>query len=167
SAVGDAVTWLNDPANWTGDNGVPHLTGEHLAISGLAVGAACLVSWPLAIWLGHVGRVGGLTGGLSTVSRAVPTPALLTRFGAGPIGSGARAAVVALAVSAVPPLLTNAYVGIREVDPDVVEAARGMGLSPWQVLARVELPLALPLIAAGFRTAAVQVGAPPAPAPPA
>jgi len=157
SALGDAVTWLNDPANWSGRSGVPYLTGEHLAISGLAVGAACLFSWPLAIWLGHAGRVGGLTGVLSTVSRAVPTLALLTLFAASPIGFGDRATVVALAVFAVPPVLTNAYVGIREVDPDVVEAARGMGLSPRQLLVRVELPLALPLIAAGFRTAAVQV----------
>jgi osmoprotectant transport system permease protein len=157
SAVGAAVTWLNDPLNWRGRSGVPHLLGEHLAISGLAVGAACLVAWPVAIWLGHIGRAGGLTGLLSTVSRAVPTLALLTLFAATPIGFGDPATVVALAVFAVPPLLTNAYVGIREVDRDVVEAATGMGLSPWQVLARVELPLALPLIAAGFRTAAVQV----------
>jgi osmoprotectant transport system permease protein len=157
SAVGDAVTWLNDPLNWRGQNGVPHLFGEHLAISGLAVGAACVVAWPVAIWLGHIGRASSLTGLLSTVSRAVPTLALLTLFAATPIGFGDPATVVALAVFAVPPLLTNAYVGIREVDPDVVEAATGMGLSPWQVLARVELPLAMPLIAAGFRTAAVQV----------
>lgn len=157
SAIGDAVTWLNDPANWRGRSGVPYLLGEHLAISGLAVGAACVVAWPVAIWLGHIGRAGGLTGVLSTVSRAVPTLALLTLFAATPIGFGDRATVVALAVFAVPPLLTNAYVGVREVDRDVVEAATGMGLSPWQVLARVELPLALPLIAAGFRTAAVQV----------
>jgi osmoprotectant transport system permease protein len=157
SAIGDAFTWLNDPANWTGDKGVPHLAGEHLAISGAAVGAACLVSWPVAVWLGHTGRVGWLTGVLSTLSRAVPTLALLTLFAVTPIGFGNQATVVALAVFAVPPLLTNAYVGIREVDRDVVEAARGMGLSPLQVLARVEVPLALPLVAAGFRTAAVQV----------
>src|SRR5437773_2844483 len=131
SAVGDAVTWLNDPANWRGASGVPHLFAEHLAISGLAVGAACVVAWPVAIWLGHLGRVGGLTGMLSTVSRAVPTLALLTLFAATPIGFGDRATVVALAVFAVPPLLTNAYVGIREVDRDVVEAATGMGLSAW------------------------------------
>jgi osmoprotectant transport system permease protein len=157
SAVGDAVAWLNDPANWRGRNGVPHLFVEHLAISGLAVGAGCVVAWPVAIWLGHIGRAGGLTGVLSTLSRAVPTLALLTLFAVTPVGFGDRATVVALAVFAIPPLLTNAYVGVREVDPDVVEAARGMGLSPLQVLRRVEVPLALPLIAAGFRTAAVQV----------
>jgi osmoprotectant transport system permease protein len=157
STVGDAVTWLNDPANWQGRNGILGLTGEHLAISGIAVGAACLVAWPIAIWLGHQHRAGGLTGVISTVSRAVPTLALLTLFAATPIGFGDPAATVALAVFAVPPLLTNAYVGVREVDRDVVEAARGMGLSPPQVLWKVEVPLALPLIAAGLRTAAVQV----------
>jgi len=157
SAIGDAVTWINDPANWRGRNGVPHLFVEHLTISGVAVGAACVVAWPVAIWLGHLGRLSGLTGVLSTLSRAVPTLALLTLFAATPIGFGDPATIVALAVFAVPPLLTNAYVGVREVDPDVVEAARGMGLSPMQVLRKVEVPLALPLIAAGFRTAAVQV----------
>ena len=157
SAFGDAVTWINDPVNWRGRFGVPHLLLEHLAISGVAVGAACVVAWPVAIWLGHLGRAGLLTSSLSTVSRAVPTLALLTIFAATPIGFGDRATMVALAVFAIPPLLTNAYVGMREVDRDVVEAARGMGLSSWQVVRKVEVPLALPLIAAGFRTAAVQV----------
>jgi osmoprotectant transport system permease protein len=157
SAFGDAVVWLNDPVNWRGRFGVPHLLVEHLAISGIAVGAACVVAWPVAIWLGHLGRAGFLTSTLSTLSRAVPTLALLTIFAATPIGFGDRATTVALAVFAVPPLLTNAYVGMREVDRDVVEAARGMGLSAWQVIRKVEVPLALPLIAAGFRTAAVQV----------
>jgi osmoprotectant transport system permease protein len=91
------------------------------------------------------------------VSRAIPTLALLTVFAATDIGFGNRATIIALAVFAVPPLLTNTYVGIRSVDSDVVEAARGMGLSETAILFRVELPLAVPLIAAGLRTAAVQV----------
>jgi osmoprotectant transport system permease protein len=94
---------------------------------------------------------------LSTVSRAVPTLALLTLFAATPIGFGDQATIVALAVFAVPPLLSYAHVGVREVDPEVVQAARGMGMRAGQLLWRVELPLALPLIAAGFRTATVQV----------
>lgn len=157
SALGDAVTWLNDPLNWRGRNGVPHLLVEHLEITAIAVGAACVVAWPVAVWLGHLGRGSWLTSVLSTVSRAVPTLALLTLFAATPIGFGDPATIVALTVFAIPPLLTNAYVGVREVDRDVVEAAQGMGLSPTQVLLKVELPLALPLIAAGFRTATVQV----------
>jgi osmoprotectant transport system permease protein len=157
SAVGDAVTWINDPLNWHGRNGVPHLLVEHLEIAGVAVGAGAVIAWPIAVWLGHIGRGGVLTSVLSTLSRAVPTLALLTLFAATPIGFGDPATMVALTIFAIPPLLTNAYVGVRDVDADVVEAARGMGLSPTQVLTKVEIPLALPLIAAGFRTAAVQV----------
>jgi osmoprotectant transport system permease protein len=155
--LGDAFVWLNDPLNWQGPQGVPSLTYEHLYISFLAVFWAALVAWPAALFLGHTGRGGGLTVLVTNVSRAIPTLALLTVFAATDIGFGNRATIVALAVFAVPPLLTNTYVGIRGVDPDVVEAARGMGLSGRAVLLRVELPLAVPLIAAGLRTAAVQV----------
>jgi len=157
STLGDAIVWLNDPLNWEGPTGVPHLTYEHLYISGAAVLIAAVVALPLALALGHLGRGGGFTVVVSNVSRAIPTLALLTIFAATSIGFGNRATIIALAVFAIPPLLTNAYVGVREVDRDVVEAARGMGLSGRSVLLRVELPLAVPLIAAGFRTAAVQV----------
>ena len=157
SSLNDAFVWLNDPLNWQGPQGVPHLTWEHLYISGLAVGIAAVVAMPLALWLGHTGRGGGFTVVVTNVSRAIPTLALLTVFSATAIGFGNRATIIALAVFAIPPLLTNTYIGVREVDPDVVEAARGMGLSGWAVLTRVELPLAVPLIAAGVRTAAVQV----------
>ena len=157
SSLGDAVVWLNDPLNWKGPQGVPHLTWEHLYISGSALLIAAVVAMPLALALGHTGRGGGLTVVTTNVSRAVPTLALLTVFSATAIGFGNRATIIALAVFSVPPLLTNTYVGIRGVDPDVVEAARGMGMSGRSVLLRVELPLAVPLIAAGVRTAAVQV----------
>jgi osmoprotectant transport system permease protein len=152
-----AYVWLNDPANWQGPQGVPYLTYEHLYISGAAVLIAAVLALPVALVLGHTRRGGGFTVVVTNVSRAVPTLALLTVFAATSIGFGNRATIVALAVFAIPPLLTNTYVGVRQVDPDVVEAARGMGLSGRAVLGRVELPLALPLIAAGFRTAAVQV----------
>jgi osmoprotectant transport system permease protein len=157
NSFGAALVWLNDPLNWKGPQGVPHLTWEHIYISGFAVGIAALIAMPLALALGHTGRGGGFTVVLTNVSRAVPTLALLTVFSATAIGFGNRATIIALAVFAIPPLLTNTYVGIREVDPDVVEAARGMGLSESSVLLRVELPLAVPLIAAGVRTASVQV----------
>lgn len=153
----DAFVWLNDPLNWQGRNGVPFLTYEHLYISGLAVLLAALVALPTALTLGHLGRGGGFTVTVTNVSRAVPILALLTVFAATSVGFGNRATIIALSVFAVPPLLTNTYVGIREVDRDVVEAARGMGMSGPAVLLRVELPLAVPLIAAGLRTAAVQV----------
>jgi osmoprotectant transport system permease protein len=152
-----ALVWLNDPLNWQGRQGVPYLTYEHLYVSGAAVAVAAAFALPLALVLGHLGRGGGFTVVVTNVSRAVPTLALLTVFAATAIGFGNRATIVALAVFAAPPLLTNTYVGVRGVDPDVVEAARGMGMSGLGILTRVELPLAVPLIAAGFRTAAVQV----------
>lgn len=152
-----AFVWLNDPLNWQGPNGVPFLTYEHLYISFIAVGIAALVALPIAMLLGHTGRGGGLTVIVTNVSRAIPTLALLTVFAATAIGFGNRATIIALAVFAAPPLLTNTYVGIRGVDADIVEAARGMGLAERSILLRVELPLAVPLIAAGVRTAAVQV----------
>jgi osmoprotectant transport system permease protein len=157
SVLADALRWLNDPANWQGDGGVLYLTGQHLLISFAAVLLACVVAWPLAFWMGHTGRGGGVVVVLANLSRAVPTLALLTLFAVSPISYGPRATVLALAVFAVPPLLANAYTGVRDVDADVRDAARGMGLSGAQVLWLVELPLAVPLVAAGLRTASVQV----------
>ncbi|MFY1634664.1 ABC transporter permease [Solwaraspora sp. WMMB335] len=155
--VGQAVVWLNDPLNWTNPGGVLDRLGEHLFISAAAVAVGCLVAWPLGLWLGHVGRGGGLVVLLSNVTLAVPTIALLSILPLTFLGFGKPPVIIALAVFAVPPLLANAFTGLRQVDPEVREAARGMGLSGWQVLRRVELPLAVPYLAAGFRTAAVQV----------
>ncbi|MCU1591250.1 MAG: putative transporter permease protein [Frankiales bacterium] len=157
SVVGETVTWLTDSAHWHGVDGVPHRLVEHLAVSGISVALACVVALPLALALGHVGRGGPLAVNLANASRAVPTFGLLILLAVTPVGFGNRAAVVALTLFAIPPLLTNAYVGVRDVDREVREAARGMGMTGMQVLRKVELPLALPLIAAGLRTAAVQV----------
>ena len=157
SLFGDALVYLNDPFNWTRPNGILELLGEHLAISSVAVLAAALVAVPVGVALGHSGRGSGFVVALSNVSRAVPTLALLTLFAVTPIGFGNRATTIALAFFAVPPILTNTFVGLREVDRDVREAARAMGMSTRQVIGRVELPLSLPLIMTGIRTAAVQV----------
>ncbi len=157
NALGEALVWLNDPLNWQGPGGVRARLLEHLAISALAVLLGALVALPVACWLGHRGRGGGVTVLLTNLSRAVPVLALLTIFAVTNVGFGNGPTVLALAIFAVPPLLANAYVGIRGVDRDVVEAARGVGMSEGSILRRVEIPLALPLIAAGVRTAAVQV----------
>jgi osmoprotectant transport system permease protein len=153
----EAVLWLNDPLNWTNPGGILDRLGEHLRICALAVALGCLLAWPLGLWLGHTGRGGAFIVLLSNVTRAIPTMALLTILPLTFIGFGTWPVVLALAVFAVPPLLANAYTGLRTLDPEVREAARGMGMSGTQQLARVELPMAVPYLAAGFRTAAVQV----------
>jgi osmoprotectant transport system permease protein len=152
-----AVQWLNDPLNWTNPGGIADRLGEHLRLTAAAVLLGCLVAWPLGLWLGHRGRGGGFVVLVSNVTLAIPTLATLTLISLTALGIGPRAVILALAVFAVPPLLANAYTGVREVDPQVRDAARGMGLSGWQVLWRVELPLSVPYLAAGFRTAVVQV----------
>jgi osmoprotectant transport system permease protein len=157
NAFSRAVVYLNDPVNWTGPGGILHLLGEHLAISAVAVLLGMAVALPIGVLLGHSGRGGGFVVALANVSRAVPTLALLTIFAVTPIGFGDTATTIALAVFAAPPILTNTYVGFREVDRDVREAARAMGMSPRQVIFRAELPLAMPLVMTGIRTATVQV----------
>jgi osmoprotectant transport system permease protein len=153
----DAIVYLNDPYNWTSPGGIVDLTLEHLAISAVAVLAAMVIALPIGIALGTSGRGSGLVIVLSNVSRAVPTLALLTLFAVSPIGFGDRATTIALALFAIPPILTNTFVGFRGVDADVREAARAMGMSRGQVIGRVDLPLAMPLVMTGIRTAAVQV----------
>jgi osmoprotectant transport system permease protein len=153
----EGYVWLNDPLNWTNPGGLFDRLEEHLLISLWAVLLACAVGWPLGIWLGHRGRGGGAVITLANLTLAIPTLALLTILPLTPLGFGKPPVVVALAVFAVPPLLANAYTGLRQIDPETREAARGMGLSGGQVLRRVELPLAVPYLAAGLRTAAVQV----------
>ena len=155
--VQQTIVWFNDPLNWRGPDGVPHLTLVHLWITFAAVVLACVVSLPIGIWMGHRSRGGGVVVVVANISRAIPTLALLTLFAVANLGFGNRPTILALAVFAVPPLLANAYIGVAEVDRDARDAARGMGMTGWQVLTRVELPLAVPLIAAGVRTAVVQV----------
>ena len=157
SAFSDVVDWFADPENWEGPGGVPARLVEHLGLTAAALGIACLIAVPLALWLGHLGRGGPLAVNLSNIGRAVPTFAVLVLLAIGPLGFGPKATVTALVLFAVPPILTNGYVGMREVDRDVVEAARGVGLSPLQVVRTVELPLAVPLLLSGIRLAAVQV----------
>lgn len=155
--ISQAITWLNDPLNWTNPRGVFELLLQHLWLSALAVALGCAIAWPLGIWVGHTGRGGGLTVAVSNVTRAVPTLALLSLLPLTALGFGAPSVVPALAVFAIPPLLATAYNGVRDADADARDAAYGMGLSGAQVLWRVELPLAVPQLASGFRTASVQV----------
>ncbi|MFJ8934532.1 ABC transporter permease [Streptomyces sp. FR-108] len=154
----DAWHWLTDSAHWAGDDGVWHRLGQHLVLTVVCLVISCLIALPVALVLGHLGRGGALAVNISNVGRAVPTFAVLVLLLLTPIGDrGEGPTVVALVLFAVPPLLTNAYVGMREVDRDVVRAARGMGMTGGQLLWRVEAPLALPMIMGGVRIAAVQL----------
>jgi osmoprotectant transport system permease protein len=157
SAFGDVAAWLTDGAHWHGADGIPTRTAEHLVLSGSALAIVCVLALPLALWLGHIGKGGALAINLTNIGRAVPVFAVLVLLAIGPLGLGARSTVLALVLFGIPPVLTNAYVAVREVDADTVQAARGMGMSGWQVLRHVELPLALPLILTGVRLAAVQI----------
>ncbi|MFE2168832.1 ABC transporter permease [Streptomyces sp. NPDC059447] len=156
--AGDAWSWLADGANWAGESGVWNRLAEHVYVSGVALGIACLLALPVGLWLGHLGKGGALAVNLSNVGRAVPVFAVLALFMVSPLrNAGYLPTIAALVLFAVPPLLTNAYVGMREVDRSVVEAARGMGMSGVQLFFRVELPLARRLVMTGLRSGAVQV----------
>ena len=165
--IGSIWDWYADPANWQGEDGIVNRLVEHGLLTITATLVAALIGLPLAIWLGHIGKGGLLAVNITNVGRAVPTFAVLLLLALGPIGSSyfgpygraGLATLVALVLFALPPIVTNAYVGMREVDRDTVEAARGMGMAGGQVLRQVELPLALPLVITGLRLAVVQVWA--------
>ncbi len=154
--LGEVVAWFADGEHWRGTNGIPHRVFEHLTMSAAAVATAAAVALPLGLVLGHLNRGGALAINVSNVGRAIPSFAILV-LATELVGIGATPAFCALVALAVPPIVTNAFVGVREVDRDVRESARGMGMTGRQVLARVEVPMALPLVMAGVRTAAVQV----------
>ena len=131
-------------------------TLAHLAISFASIGVALAIAIPLGVWLGHLRRASFLAINVSNVGRALPSLAMIS-IGIGVLGIGFANVLVALVVLAAPVMLTNAYVAVEQVDRNAVEAARAAGMSPWQVLTRVELPLATPLIFAGIRTGTVYV----------
>ncbi|MEV4937004.1 ABC transporter permease [Streptomyces zaomyceticus] len=158
NVLADAWSWLTTAAHWSGENGVWNRLGEHLFLTLVSLVISCAIALPVALVLGHLGKGGALAVNLSNAGRAVPTFAVLVLLLLSPIGSyGDWPTVLALVLFAVPPLLTNAYVGVRGVDAEVVRAARGMGMTGTQTLARVELPLAMPLVLTGVRIAAVQL----------
>jgi len=153
--------WFADPAHWQGSDGIPTRVGEHLWLSGTALAAAVLIALPIGLALGHSGRGGFVAVSVANVGRALPSIALLAlclplAFAFG-LGLGYWPTFFAMVPLGIPTILTNAYVALRGVDRDVVDAARGMGLGEWQVLRDAELPLAAPLIIAGVRGAAVSI----------
>ena len=155
SFVWHVVQWFTTASHWHGSDGIPHRVSEHLTISAIAVAAALVVALPVALWLGHLGKGGYAAISIANAGRAIPSFALLV-IGVQVFGLGPRPVFLALFALSVPPVLTNAYTGIRQVDPDMKQAAVGMGMTGWQVLTGVEIPSAIPLIFAGIRTAGVQ-----------
>ncbi|TMC45377.1 MAG: ABC transporter permease [Chloroflexi bacterium] len=163
--INQVLKWFLDSGHWQGDSGIPHRTLEHLVMSGFSLLVAAVIALPIGIAIGHFGKGGNLAINISNIGRAIPSFALLVLaaqvFGIAAasqlVGFGAVPAFVALVALAIPPMVTNSYIGMREVDADVKEAARGMGMRQRAVLLRVELPIALPLIMAGVRTSSVNV----------
>lgn len=153
--------WFTTSANWTGSQGIPTLFWHQLELSVAVVLTAILLGGGLGAVLGHTGRGGLVAVNAANAFRAVPTLALLTLLAIQPAISlkwnGFLAAWLALTALAIPPILTNTYVGMREVDADVRDAAKAMGMTGGQVLRRVEAPLALPFVMAGVRTASIEV----------
>ena len=160
-AVQEFTDYVTTASHWWGDRGILHRSLEHLRVSAAAVLAAGVVSLPIAMFLGHVKRGGLAAQALVNIGRAVPSYALLAllfplslQYG---FGLGFWPTLAVMVLLAIPPMFTNTYVGVRDVDPSIVEASRGMGMGGWQVLWRVETPIALPLILTGARIASVQV----------
>jgi osmoprotectant transport system permease protein len=156
SLLQSVVRWFADPAQWSGSDGIPVRLAEHVRLSAESVAIGALIALPIGIALGHYGKFGNLAMNVSNVGRAVPSFGILViAFQA--MGLGDLPIVVALTALAIPPMVTNSYVALSEVDADIKEAARGMGYRDLARLFRVELPLSVPLIMAGVRTSAVQV----------
>lgn len=162
--LGDLIRWFAEPAQYRGADAIQTRLAEHLQVSGLAVAVAILIALPIGLALGHTGRFAFVAVNVANIGRAIPSLAAIAF--AMPIaaallgvqhGLGFWPTFIALVPLAIPPILTNAYVGVRNVDRESIEAARGMGLSELGILRQIEVPLALPLILAGLRTAAVNV----------
>jgi osmoprotectant transport system permease protein len=161
--IARTVAWLSDPLHWAGPNGIPNRLIEHVGLSAAAMLIALAIALPVGLWIGHSRRFVWLATSSATLWRALPSLALIAMVL--PItaaldpqaGFKIYPTAVAMIVLAIPPILVNAQSGVAEVERDTVEAGRGQGMTEWQILTRVELPLAVPVIVAGIRSAAIQV----------
>ena len=154
--LASVVRWFTSPTHWSGTDGIPARLLEHIQLSAESVAIGALIALPIGIALGHYGKLGNLAINISNVGRALPSFGILV-IAFQIFGLGDLPIILSLTALAIPPMVTNSYVGLREVDPDVKDAARGMGYRELAQLVRVELPLAVPLVMAGIRTSAVQV----------
>src|SRR5216683_2079585 len=156
STLANVIRWFLDPLHWSGPDGIPIRLVQHVQLSAECVLIGALIALPIGILLGHYGRFGNLAINVSNVGRAVPSFGMLV-IAFQVFGLGDLPIIISLTALAIPPMVTNSYVALREVDADVKDAARGMGYRELAQVLRVELPLAVPLIMAGVRTSAVQV----------
>jgi osmoprotectant transport system permease protein len=151
-----AWSWLSSSQQWHGSDGIPTRVLQHLGYTGLSLLVAALIAVPLGVLIGHTGRGRFLVVNLANVWRAIPTLGLLIMMVV-LLGFSTLTWLIPLVVLAIPPILVNSYEGVAGVDADLKDAALGMGMTPWQVLRKVEVPLASPLIVLGLRTAAIFV----------
>lgn len=152
----EAFAWIADPAHRTGPDGIWTRLGQHLAYTLIATGAAALIGIPLGYWIGHTGRGKGLIVGATGAARALPTLGVLTLIALF-TGVGVGAPLAALSVLALPSVLAGAYAGLEAIPVPTIDAARAQGMSEWQLLSRVEIPLGLPHLIGGLRSATLQV----------
>lgn len=161
--IAEVVAWFTAPEQWSGNNSIPLRLWEHVSLSAVSLAAGIAVALPIGLYIGHTGRGARTVIAVSNIGRAVPslgwlgmvypiTVALLARD-----GLGFWPTFVALVALAVPPMVTNTYAGLREVDLELREAGRGMGMREVELLGRVEVPIAMPVILAGVRASAVTV----------
>ncbi len=153
-----AIVWLGDPENWVGSGSIPNRTLEHLSYTAVAVAIAAVIAVPLGYYIGHTGRGRVLAVGAAGAARALPTFGLMLYlvlvFG---VSERATAATVSLVLLAIPPLLAGAYAGVDQINRATIDAAKAQGMTDWQILTRVEIPLSLPLLIGGLRGATLQV----------
>lgn len=154
--LNELVAWFSDPAQWTGSAGIPARLGEHVYYSLLGLLISTLIAVPIGLLTGHTGVGGFLTASLANFARALPTIGVLFLIVLA-AGIGLVPVIAALVALAVPPILVNTHEGVRGVEPRLKDAALGMGMRGREVLFKLELPVATPLILIGMRTAAVQV----------
>ncbi|HEY7847551.1 MAG TPA: ABC transporter permease [Candidatus Limnocylindria bacterium] len=161
--LGEVLAWYTDPAQWTGRDTLPQLIFGQVLLAAASLAVAMAIAVPIGLYIGHTGRGAGVAVAMSNIGRAIPslgwlgivypiTTALLQRT-----GHGFLPGLIALVALGIPPIVTNTYAGLREVDRDLQEAGRGVGMSEMQLLTRVEVPVALPVLLAGIRSSAVAI----------
>jgi osmoprotectant transport system permease protein len=161
--LGKVAAWFSAPASWSGNNTIPLRLWEHVSLSAVSLAIAVLIALPLGLYIGHTDRGSRVVVAIANVGRAVPSlgwlgialPITLALFQGG--GLGFLPACIALVALGIPPIVTNTYAGLREVDRDLLDAGRGMGMTELQLLGRVGVPIALPVIMAGLRSSAVTI----------